>query len=100
MKEYRVVSFIGTRRSALMEQGEPKEWLTTEQVAQFLQVNPETVRRWVRAGELPVLRVGGPKSGYRIRRSDLDAYIEEHFGLVKKRRPRKGSRAASGSVQN
>ncbi len=51
---------------------EPTEYLTTAEVASELRVNPETVRRWVRAGELPALPVG---SGYRITRSDFDAFV-------------------------
>jgi excisionase family DNA binding protein len=32
--------------------------LTSREVAQLYRVNPETVRRWVRKGILPVIRVG------------------------------------------
>ena len=60
------------------------EWLTVEQVAELLQINAETVRRWIRGGELPVLDIGGPKAGYRIRRDALDAYISSRYGPVGK----------------
>ena len=59
-------------------------WMTTEQVAEYLQVTPETVRRWIRAGDLAVLDVGGRKGGYRIRSDDLGAFIESRFGVVGK----------------
>lgn len=60
------------------------EWLTTADVAEVLKVSEETVRRWIRAGELPVLGVGGRRGGYRIRREDLDAFIDQRFGYVGK----------------
>lgn len=67
-----------------------EEWLTVEEVADFFRVNPETVRRWIRAGELPVLDLGGPRAGYRIRRSDLASFTESRYGVIGIRR-REGS---------
>lgn len=61
-----------------------EQWLTVEQVAASLQVNPETVRRWIRGGELPVLDLGGPKTGYRIKRSEVDTFIAQRYGPVGK----------------
>jgi len=59
-------------------------WLTVEQVAERLAVNPETVRRWIRSGALPVLQLGGPRTGYRINELDLEAFISERYGPVGK----------------
>jgi excisionase family DNA binding protein len=39
----------------------PGQWLTVREVAEELQVTEETVRRWIRAGELEVLELGGPR---------------------------------------
>ena len=43
------------------------EYLTVPDVAELLQVNPQTVRRWIWKGKLPYVKVGGtvriPKSG-------------------------------------
>jgi hypothetical protein len=33
---------------------------------------------------LPVLELGGPKAGYRIREDALDAFIAERYGTVGK----------------
>lgn len=60
------------------------EWLTVEQVAKLLVVTEETIRRWIRAGEIPVLELPSRKAGYRIRRSDLDQFIAERYGPVEK----------------
>ena len=67
-----------------MPEGEQDRWLTVEQIAALFQINQETVRRWIRAGELPVLDIGGPKAGYRIKQSDLDAFIAQRYGPLGK----------------
>jgi excisionase family DNA binding protein len=59
-----------------------RAWLTVPQVAEELQVTVDTVRRWIRAGELPALLTGGQKTGYRIARADLDAFIERRRGMT------------------
>jgi excisionase family DNA binding protein len=50
--------------------------LTVDEVAEALKVRPEAVRRWLRSGRLRGFRPGGKKTGWRIRRSDLDQFIE------------------------
>jgi PAS domain S-box-containing protein/excisionase family DNA binding protein len=55
------------------------QWLTVQDVAGLLQVRIETVRRWVRSGELPVLELGGPRSVYRIRPDDLDRFVWQRY---------------------
>lgn len=47
--------------------------LTVQQVADRIQVNPETVRNWIRNGELDALDIGGE---YRIAPSDLEDFIQ------------------------
>ncbi len=60
------------------------QWWTVQEVAEHLKVTQETVRRWIRNGELAVLDIGGPKAGYRIRQRDLDAFIAGRYGPVGK----------------
>jgi len=67
-----------------MTERQDVQWLTVEDVAARLQVSQETVRRWIRSGQLPVLELGGPKAGYRIREDALDAFIAERYGPVGK----------------
>ena len=50
--------------------------LTVEEVADQLSVHIETVRRWIRSGELQAVDLGGP-AGYRIALSELDRFIQE-----------------------
>lgn len=52
-----------------------QEYYTVGEVAQLKNVNPETVRRWLRDGKIKGQRLGGTKSGWRIHRSEL--YQEE-----------------------
>jgi len=46
------------------------ELLTVTQVAERLKVNPETVRRWLRAGQLRGTLLGD-RAGWRIPESEL-----------------------------
>ena len=57
----------------------PRTWYTVQQVAERLQVNPVTVLRWIRQGELPYLDLGGRKAGYRVRAEDLEAWELARF---------------------
>ncbi|EEG76703.1 helix-turn-helix domain-containing protein [Dethiobacter alkaliphilus] len=52
-----------------------QEYFTVTEVAEMKNVNPETVRRWLRNGKIKGERLGGTKSGWRIHRSEL--YPEE-----------------------
>ncbi len=53
-------------------------FLTVDEVAQRLNVHPDTVRRWIRAGEINALSLGGP-AGYRIPQAELDRFIKERM---------------------
>jgi excisionase family DNA binding protein len=64
-----------------MTEFDPTEWLTIPEVAANLKVDPETVRRWIRAGELPYLSLGSAKAGYRDQRADLDRFTEERYRI-------------------
>ncbi len=66
-----------------MAEQQDTAWLTVSEIAERLKVSQETVRRWVRGGQLPVLDLGGPKMGYRIREDDLAAFLDERYGPLK-----------------
>jgi excisionase family DNA binding protein len=55
-----------------------EQWLTVEQVAERLQVHIETVRRWIRSGDLPGVRLGR-RAGYRVKAADLDAFLDKQY---------------------
>lgn len=52
--------------------------LTVEEVAKRLSVHAETVRRWIRSGDLQAIDLGGP-AGYRVAKSELDRFIRERL---------------------
>jgi len=55
------------------------KWLTVEQVAETLQVHIDTVRLWLRAGRLKGSLLSR-RAGWRVRESDLDAFMEDRSG--------------------
>ncbi len=54
------------------------ELMTIEQVAKRLQVNEETVRRWLLAGKLKGSKIGGTL--WRISEEDLSEFISSEVG--------------------
>lgn len=52
-----------------------QEFYTTEDVAKLLQVDPESVRRYVRSGQLKAVKLGG--KFIRIEKIDLDNFIKQ-----------------------
>ena len=54
---------------------EVKEYLTLKEVAELLQVHPETVRRWTIDGKIPGTQIG---EVWRYRKADIDALFEKN----------------------
>ena len=52
-----------------------REYLTVAEVAAALARSEPTVRRRIRAGELPAVQLGGHRSGVRIPRAGLQAWL-------------------------
>ncbi len=52
-----------------------EQLLTVDQVAERLQVNEQTVRRWLRDGEITGIAFGG-RTGWRIREEDVQAFLD------------------------
>ncbi len=47
--------------------------MTVSEVAEYLRVNPQTVYRKAKSGELPAVRIG---RAIRFRRAELDAWLK------------------------
>jgi excisionase family DNA binding protein len=62
----------------------PEKQFTVEEVAEELRVHPETVRQWIREGELDAFDTG---RGYRISRQDLDDFIEKRKTGRRRKKP-------------
>lgn len=56
-------------------QNQQQRFYTTEEVAKLLQVDPESVRRYVRSGKLRAVKLGG--KFIRIEKNDLNKFIED-----------------------
>ncbi len=56
--------------------------LTVDEVASELKIKPETVRTWIRAGELDAVDLGRE---YRIYRVDLNKFLQSRKTSKKKR---------------
>ena len=57
---------------------------TPEQTAEILQVHVKTVQGWIRAGKLKAVRAG---RFWRVRESDLEAYLVPASGETKPKEP-------------
>jgi excisionase family DNA binding protein len=60
--------------------------LTLDEVAERLGVNVETVRRWVRNGEIEVIDFGG-RAGYRVTEQALERFIRGRIRPVRDDEP-------------
>jgi len=50
-----------------------KEYLTTEEIALKLDISQETIRRYIRQGDLPAVKLRGV---YRVKREDFEKFLE------------------------
>jgi excisionase family DNA binding protein len=51
--------------------------LKVEQIADELALNPQTIRNWIKSGELRAVRIG---RGFRVKRGDLEEMLEGQAG--------------------
>ena len=56
----------------MSSEGSYTAFLTTEEVLGCLKVNPRTIYRLIKSGELPAVRIGRQ---WRFRQTDLEAWI-------------------------
>jgi excisionase family DNA binding protein len=52
-----------------------EQFLTVPEVASHLRITPETVRRWLRAGKLHGVLLGGDRMGYRIAETEVTRFV-------------------------
>jgi len=51
-------------------------WYTVAEIGELLQVHEQSVRRWLRSGELKGTLLGR-KGGYRVAGADLKSFMDE-----------------------
>jgi excisionase family DNA binding protein len=54
---------------------EVEKMLKVDEVAERARVNPETVRRWLRSGELRGVLIGPGRGRYRVPESEVDRML-------------------------
>ena len=54
-------------------------WKTVASIARLIDVHEETVREWLRTGRLLGRNFGG-RTGWRVKESDLNAFLSGHEG--------------------
>jgi len=59
-----------------------EDFLTIEEVAKILRVSTRSVNRYISSGKLKASKIGW----WRIRRSDLDRFLEETSNFKRKKR--------------
>jgi excisionase family DNA binding protein len=69
--------------------------LTDRDVAALLLVQPDTVRRWAAAGQLPSVRLGGRL--LRFRAEDVERWIDEY---AHREQPADSLRHRGGSIRS
>ncbi len=53
-----------------------ERWLTVEEAAQRLSVHDQTVRRWLRSGQLVGTSINR-RAGWRIRESEIERFLTQ-----------------------
>jgi excisionase family DNA binding protein len=56
------------------------EWMTTNEVAQLLKVNPETVKRWLRSGDMRGSMLSD-RAGWRISRDEVARFMRDRENI-------------------
>jgi excisionase family DNA binding protein len=57
---------------------ETNQLLTVEELAQHLQVHQQTVRRWIKEGKLPAIKLGESRTAhYRITERDATRFLNQ-----------------------
>jgi excisionase family DNA binding protein len=69
------------RRTAMFD---PDFIYTTDEIAKLLRVHPQTVKRWLRAGELRGALLAD-RTGWRVLGSDLQAFWDAHLNIATNR---------------
>lgn len=56
-------------------------WVSTKEIAEHLGVTMETVRKWIKAGNIPCSRVG---KLWKFKKSEVDAWVKSGGAVEEK----------------
>ncbi len=69
------------------------KWLSPPQIGKMLGVDPAKVIGWIRRGELKAVNVSdGSRPRFRIKESDLDAFLERRSAVPTPTKPKRRRR--------
>lgn len=54
-----------------------ERWYDVKEIVAKFGVHEQTVRRWIKQGDLPAI-LFGRRGGYRVKASDLEAFLEAY----------------------
>lgn len=54
-------------------QSEPEKWVNLEDIADYLAVNKDTVRNWIKKNAIPAHRVGRQ---WKFKKSEVDEWVK------------------------
>ena len=74
--KYRYISVYVELSRTMTDEFKPDELLTLEQVANILNINKETLRRWDDSGKLKAVRIGSRKDR-RYRKIDIIDFLAD-----------------------
>ena len=63
---------------------EEERWYTVDQLAERWQLKPETIRRWIRLGDVRAMLLGDRRTGYRIHSDEVKRFEGERMGKLAK----------------
>lgn len=66
-----------------------KEIMTVDDVAELLAVHPQTIRKWLRKGEITA---ADTPAGYRFIPADINAWLSKHRRPVQQQQPEQQER--------
>jgi excisionase family DNA binding protein len=73
------------------------EYFTVAEIATRFKVNPQTVRNWIDAGQLPAIRVGARR--VRVRRTEVEDFISREPQPQRRRFPSQAERLTQLEAQ-
>jgi len=71
------------------------ELMTTEELAEYLGMHQDVLRRMARAGRLPCYKLFGTR--FRFRKSEIDEWIEAQRHMAERRREEKAEQIAEAN---
>ena len=74
--KHTIMGLNATLGERIMPESQDEQMLTVKQVAERLNVDEKTVRRWIQRGDLVALNIGRLRPEYRVSRVNLNDFMQ------------------------